>query len=102
MERHFIGVERRRETSYVRNILTERLLTGNVHARQHFIGVVLLDEPLARLLKMDLVFGCPPILELSCRVKFSARVVEAVTDFMADGCADRTVICSGISFRVEI
>src|SRR3546814_5038881 len=63
-------------------------------AGQHFIGIILRDQRLARRLERLDVLGCPPVGELAGLVVFRALVVEMMADLVADNGADAALVDS--------
>src|SRR5213076_563425 len=88
------------ESCNIRDILAEFLFAVEVEARKRLISVILRGERGPRLVEMGKVRRSPPVPELAARIDRRSEIVEAVTDFVPDDGADRSVFRGAVRRRL--
>jgi len=80
------------KSSKVGDRLAGNELALQIQAGLSFKSTELLNNALSTRIEIFLVSLCPPVLQVTLRVEFSARIVIAVCYLMTDNRADRSIV----------
>ena len=73
----------------------------SLQARKNLYLVKLGDKHICLLVEFGCILRCPPVHLVSVLVEKTSLVIETVRHFMSDNHADRTIVHSVVSIRIE-